>query len=158
LLNVEAINPVCQDNMMQALSRRVHVYETDLMGIVHHSNYVRYCEEARVNWFLKNNILDTSNEAVFSLTVIDLKLKYVKSLKYGDTFNIHIQIKIDGVRLFIQYKIFDEMQNLCLLAETVHCSLDLNLKPTRINQKLKENILNIHKNNHKEMAWTETWL
>ena len=143
---------------MMALVRRVHVYETDLMGIVHHSNYVRYCEEARVNWFVQNNILDTSNEAVFSLTVIDLKLKYVKSLKYGDQFTIHMQMKIDGARLFIQYKMFDQQNNLCLLGETVHCSLDQKLRPRRLNETLKENILNIHKINNKEMAWTETWL
>ena len=142
---------------MIVLQRRVHVYETDLMGIVHHSNYVRYIEEARVNFFLQNNILDKSNEAVFSLTVIDLKLKYLKSLKYGDLFYIHMQIKIEGVRLYIQYKIFDENKNLCLLAKTAHCSLDQNLRPTRLRKQLTENILIINKN-HKEMVWTETWL
>lgn len=31
-------------------SRSVNYYETDQMGIVHHSNYIRYFEEARLHW------------------------------------------------------------------------------------------------------------
>ena len=34
--------------------RRVQYYETDRMGIVHHSNYIRWFEEARTD-FLRNN-------------------------------------------------------------------------------------------------------
>ena len=30
-------------------SRSVNYYETDQMGIVHHSNYIRYFEEARLH-------------------------------------------------------------------------------------------------------------
>ena len=32
---------------MEKYIHRVHYYETDAMGIVHHSNYVRWMEEAR---------------------------------------------------------------------------------------------------------------
>ena len=34
--------------------RLVQYYETDRMGIVHHSNYIRWFEEARTD-FLRNN-------------------------------------------------------------------------------------------------------
>ena len=30
--------------------RRVNYYETDRMGVVHHSNYLRLIEEARLAW------------------------------------------------------------------------------------------------------------
>ena len=30
--------------------RKVNYYETDKMGVVHHSNYIRYMEEARCTW------------------------------------------------------------------------------------------------------------
>ena len=33
---------------MQALTHRVQYYETDRMGVTHHSNYIRFMEEARV--------------------------------------------------------------------------------------------------------------
>ena len=39
-------------NSMQIIpySREVFYYETDQMGIVHHSNYVRWLEEARIDF------------------------------------------------------------------------------------------------------------
>ena len=30
--------------------RTINYYETDKMGIVHHSNYIRFLEEARCRW------------------------------------------------------------------------------------------------------------
>ena len=33
---------------MQTLTHRVQYYETDRMGVTHHSNYIRFMEEARV--------------------------------------------------------------------------------------------------------------
>ena len=35
---------------------RVPFYETDAMGIVHHSNYVRYFELARVVWLDEHDV------------------------------------------------------------------------------------------------------
>ncbi len=140
--------------VMFKYQRRVHVYETDLMGIVHHSNYIRYCEEARVQFFIENEMLDTSNKAVFSLTVVDLKFKYLKPLRYGDNFYIHLQFKAHGARLFIQYKIFNSQAQICVLAETTHCSLDENFKVLRLDQKLIQNL----SEKYKESSWTETWL
>ena len=33
--------------------RRINYYETDKMGIVHHSNYIRFFEEARLDMMKK---------------------------------------------------------------------------------------------------------
>ncbi len=140
--------------VMHVLQRRVQVYETDLMGIVHHSNYIRYCEEARVHFFLQNQILDTSNAAVFSLTVVGLQFKYIKPLKYGDLFHICIQIRTFGARLFIQYKVFNPENEVCVIAETVHCSVDESFKVLRLKQRLIDDLLE----KNKEISWTETWL
>ena len=139
---------------MHVLERRVHVYETDLMGIVHHSNYIRYCEEARVEFLVKNGFLDASKQAVYSLTVVGLQFKYIKPLKYGDIFRIQIQMKSEGARFFIQYKVLNSENSVCAVAETIHCSIDESFKVLRLNQKLISDI--IEKN--KEMSWTETWL
>ena len=35
---------------MKAYRHTVQYYETDRMGIVHHSNYIRWMEEARVDY------------------------------------------------------------------------------------------------------------
>ena len=38
---------------MSVYNHRVQYYETDRMGIVHHSNYVRWMEEARVDFLAR---------------------------------------------------------------------------------------------------------
>lgn len=142
---------------MQIMTRRVHVYETDVMGIVHHSNYVRYCEEARVLFCEKFGLLDlhfeNNEEAVHGLTVIGLQFSYKKPLRFHDEFFIEIQGKQNGIRLILQYKIFKKTQTqpeLCLIAETQHCSLSKDLKVQRPTQDYLAKT--------KEIPWTETWL
>ena len=34
----------------------VRFCETDLMGVVHHANYLVYCEAARVSWLHKRGV------------------------------------------------------------------------------------------------------
>lgn len=136
---------------MAIRNRFIQVYETDMMGIVHHSNYLRLCEEARVQWFMSKNVLGVSKEDVFALTVVSAQVLYKKSLKYADLANIDLQLKTEGARFFIQYKIFNQKNELCVLAETIHCSMDLNFKPTRLSAELINTV-------KKEASWKETWL
>lgn len=42
--------------MGYTFERKINYYETDRMGGVHHSNYVRYLEEARCEWLQKEGI------------------------------------------------------------------------------------------------------
>ena len=132
--------------------REVHVYETDLMGIVHHSNYLRFCEEARVSWCKRKGLLlrqGSKTDAVFGLAVYEYRLRHVKPVRYGDVFNVQMQMKIEGVRIIFQYKI-SVKDEVVALAETVHCNLDENYRVKRLGPeltKLAENEL-----------WIETWL
>ena len=129
--------------------RNVHVYETDLMGIVHHSNYLRFCEEVRVEWCRKSGLLGNDREAVFGLTVLETKVKHIRPLRYGDVMSIEPQVKVEGVRLFFQYRISVQDRIVCL-AETVHCNLDLNFKVKRLNPEIIKTV--------EKEVWTETWL
>ena len=42
----------CYMNKNNGYLRKINYYETDKMGITHHSNYIRFMEEARI-YFLK---------------------------------------------------------------------------------------------------------
>ena len=67
----------------------VRYYETDQMGIVHHSNYIRYFECGR-NAMLKD--LDMPMEKVESsgvmMAVVAVDAKYKVPAKLGDTLRI----------------------------------------------------------------------
>lgn len=119
------------------------------MGIVHHSNYLRFCEEVRVEWCRVHNLLGSGKEGVFGLTVLETRVKHVKPVRYGDRMNVEVRARSEGVRLYFQYRITVNADVMCL-AETVHCSLDLNFKVKRLNPE-------IIKCAEKDV-WTETWL
>ena len=135
--------------------RKIHVYETDLMGIVHHSNYLRFCEEARVEWFQKNGIQVLTKEDVFGLVVVETRVQHKSPLRYGEKLSITVQLKAEGPRLIIQYRLQIEdgpnsTSRLCALAETIHCRIDQNFKVLRLDKKITQLMEN--------EKWIETWL
>lgn len=140
---------------MFTFTRIIHVYETDLMGIVHHSNYLRYCEEARVEWcrkFVVHDPLDTAfeHQNIFDLTVVETRVKHKAPLKYSDNVRIEVQVQVDGIVLRFQYKVLND-KSICALVETSHCSVNEKLKPKRLAQKYIDAV-------KKDTPWIETWL
>jgi acyl-CoA thioester hydrolase len=74
-------------------SRSVHLYETDLMGVVHHSNYIRYMEEARFAWLRAQNLIHLHGvEANCVFAVIDLQVSYKAPLRWGDEFEVELHV------------------------------------------------------------------
>lgn len=74
-------------------SRPVHLYETDLMGVVHHSNYIRYMEEARFAWLRAENLIHlhgTGQNCVFA--VLDIQISYKSPLSWGDSFEVELHV------------------------------------------------------------------
>ena len=130
-------------------NRNIHVYETDLMGIVHHSNYLRFCEEARVAWFRQNGLSVLSKEDIFGLVVVETRVQHKRPLRYGDQLEIEIQLQVKGAKLLIQYHLKSAAHTFAV-AETVHCRIDENFKVKRLDQKMM-------RLTEKE-KWTETWL
>jgi len=134
---------------MFQFQRTTHVYETDLMGIVHHSNYLRFCEEARVVWCVQNKVLDASNRAVFGLTVVETRVKHIAPIRFGDELTILVQVKHEGARVIFQYRLQVKGSDVAR-AETIHCRIDENFKVLRLDKKMTDLL--------KEQKWTETWL
>jgi acyl-CoA thioester hydrolase len=134
-------------------SRIVQFYETDLMGIVHHSNYLRFFEEARVAWAHDKNIIDYQKpESASHLAVIETGVRHLKPAKFGDNLTVQVQAKLDGIRISFQYKIFVKSKYETPVAQgfSLHVPLDSALKPMRPSSEIKK-ILEKEK-------WIETWL
>ncbi len=131
--------------------RKVQVYETDLMGIAHHSNYLRFCEEARVNW-CANNLSMPLN--VSWLTVVETHVKYKSAYKFNDAIVIDVQVNISGAIAIFQYLLKDQNEKIKAVAETSHCAVNENLKPLR----LPVGLIDAIKKSHERTPWTETWL
>ena len=117
--------------------RSVNYYETDMMQVVHHSNYIRWFEEARIDYMKKVGFPYDKMEAIgIMMPVLSAECKYRSSVRFGDTVVIHTSINaFNGFKMEIQYKIYDKQTNeLRASGSTSHCFTDMNMKPIRINK------------------------
>ena len=67
----------------------VRFCETDLMGIVHHSNYLQYFEVGRVAWLKAQGVAYEQWAAQGThLPVVDVHLRYRRPARFDDTLTI----------------------------------------------------------------------
>jgi acyl-CoA thioester hydrolase len=70
---------------------RVRFAETDAMGIVHHSRYLLYFEEARVAYLRHLDRPYTEmREAGIDHAVLECFVQYRKPLKFDDVIDVHL--------------------------------------------------------------------
>ena len=117
-------------------SRQVYYYETDRMGIVHHSNYIRWMEEARVDYMCRQGLpYDQVEKLGIIMPVTGVDCRYVTSLRFGDSFEVRVRVRaFNGVRMTYSYAII-RMEDGALAArgESSHCFLnDETRKPLSI--------------------------
>jgi acyl-CoA thioester hydrolase len=72
---------------------RVRFGETDLMGIVHHANYVSYMEVARIEWLRRRGVTyaDWAAHGVH-LPVVELSVKYRSPARFDEEIDVHVSL------------------------------------------------------------------
>lgn len=93
---------------------RVNYYDTDQMGYVHHSNYVKYYESARIDLMRKIGVPYSEIEKTgIMLPVIDLQIKYIRPAFFEDVLMIKTTLeKVTSVRVVFTYQMFNESDEL----------------------------------------------
>lgn len=124
-----------ENKMNNVFERKINYYETDRMGVVHHSNYIRYLEEARC--YLLENIgipFEVLEENGITIPVLGVNCTYKHHVTFGDTLQIRVFIKeYTGVRMTVGYDVKDkETGKEAIIAETKHCFTNRNLKPINL--------------------------
>ena len=121
--------------------RKINYYETDAMQIVHHSNYIRFMEEARI-FALANIGLPYSKmeEDGVMIPVLGVSCQYKHPARFEDTILIDVKTKeYSGVRIVMEYKATNkETGEVIFTGETNHCFTDKNLKPISLKKSKKE--------------------
>jgi acyl-CoA thioester hydrolase len=140
-----------QENKNHSYSGRVAFYDTDAMGVVHHSNYVKYIENARVMWLRESGLSQYhATPGGIYFAVLDCQVKYLRPLRFEDEFLVRLQVCQEGARIRFQYGVYNQKTNeLVATAMTLHAALNEQLKPCRLPQPVRE-ILEKEK-------WIETW-
>lgn len=90
---------------MKPYVHKVHYYETDQMGVTHHSNYIRWMEEARVAFLEEAGWgYDRMEREGISSPVIHVDCDYKKTTTFPDEVEISVEVEeYNGVRLLIRY-------------------------------------------------------
>jgi len=72
---------------------RVRFVETDAMGIVHHSNYLHYLEEARVEYLRSiGHPYSANREAGLDAAVLECRVCYLVPLRFDDVVTVHLRL------------------------------------------------------------------
>lgn len=94
---------------MKAFLHQVQYYETDMMDVIHHANYIHWMEEARIDFMNQIGFpyLEMERKDVLS-PVKSLSCEYRHPCTFGDEISISVSVlAFNGVVLTIGY----EMRN-----------------------------------------------
>ena len=123
---------------MNNYQHEVKYYECDRMGVTHHSNYIRFMEEARVDWLdqLGFGFDKIEAENVFS-PVISVTCEYKRPTTFKDVIDIEVNIgKITEMKFEFVYTMRVDGKVVCT-AQSSHCFIENN-RPVAISKRRPE--------------------
>lgn len=126
---------------MFKFERTINYYETDKMGIVHHSNYIRFLEEARCKWLESVDLSMAKIEALgFRIPTIEVNCKYKTGVTNDDKIIIELIVEeFNGVRMKIKYRVVNaENDALVMEAYTEHCFTNADGRPINVKKYNEE--------------------
>ena len=122
---------------MEPYIHKVQYYETDRMQVTHHSNYVRFMEEARVSYLSRIGWDYKRMEAEGIISpVVEISCKYRKTTTFEDVISVEVYVKeVSSVKLKLGYRMKAE-DELVFTAESVHCFLNKEGAPINLKKEL----------------------
>ena len=109
---------------MGVYRRKAQYHETDQMGIIHHSNYVKWMEEARIDFMKELGVGygEVEKRGIIS-PVAGVSVSYKKPVLFDDVVEISVSVKkYSGVVLELAYELFNVTRGeVCTEASSKHC-------------------------------------
>ncbi len=128
-------------NKYHQLRRKALYYETDSMKIVHHSNYIRWFEEVRTDFLLRNGFpYSRMEELGVLIPVLAVECQYKTPVTFEEEVIITSRItKFGGAKFEVSYEIRGAADDsLKVTGKTMHCFVDENFHPIRIKTQFPE--------------------
>lgn len=116
----------------------VKYYECDRMGITHHSNYVRFMEEARIAWMdaLGYGFERMEAEGVVS-PVMEIECTYKHPTTFKDVIDIDVEVaELSALKISFSYTM-RVGETLVCTAKSKHCFLE-NGRPVSLEKRFPE--------------------
>jgi len=112
---------------IKVYEHKTQYYETDKMGIIHHSNYIRWFEEARTDYMEQIGLrYDTMEAHGVGIPVLGVSCQYKSMTRFGETVTIEVKkLKYNGIKMVLGYTVQDkETGEIRCTGESQHCFLD----------------------------------
>ena len=125
---------------MDSYKHIVQYYETDKMGITHHSNYIRWMEEARCD-FLKKIGWDYARfeEQGIVSPVVDIAGKYKATTTFEDEIFIDVSVQeFKSAKMILHYDMRKGDGTKVFEGTSSHCFLNEKGMPMRMNKAFPE--------------------
>ena len=117
---------------MEKYIHKVKYYETDKMGITHHSNYIRWMEEARIDFLDKIGFSFSKLEKDGIISpVIRAECDYKSPTTFDDEVEISVAVvDFGGVKLTLKYEMTNKKTGETVaVGTTKHCFTNKDGKP-----------------------------
>ena len=127
--------------MIKIYEHNVKYYETDQMGIVHHSNYIRWFEEARLDVMEQIGFgYDVMEKSGIISPVVEINCRYKNMVYFNDTVSIYVSLKeLKALKFYLEYNIRDSKTNeIKATGSSVHCFLSKDGRPIVINKEMSD--------------------
>ena len=125
-------------------THHVQYYETDKMGVTHHSNYIRFMEEARLEFFknLGFDYLEFEKMGLVSPVIGLNNIRYKKPSTVGDDIDIYVSVlSYNSLILTMHYEM--KIKDLVIfVGDSDHCFLSKEGKMLPLGEK---NFPELHK-------------
>ena len=110
---------------MEPYPHTVQYYETDRMGITHHSNYIRWMEEARVDYLARHGWhLQKLEEMGVVSPVTAVECQYKNTTTFADVVAIRVFVtQCTGVRMKLRYEMEKGDGTPVFVGTSEHCFL-----------------------------------
>ncbi|RDU23928.1 acyl-CoA thioesterase [Anaerosacchariphilus polymeriproducens] len=127
--------------IIKPYERLAQYYETDQMKIIHHSNYIRWFEEARLNFLEQIGLnYDKMESNGIIIPVLSVNCEYRSMIRFAEIVLIQIKIlSYNGIKMKIGYEIRDKKTNeLKTIGETSHCFFNEEYQPISLKREYPE--------------------
>lgn len=124
---------------MEPYTHKAQYYETDQMGVVHHSNYIRWFEEGRT-WFLEQigfpyDVME--NQIKIISPVLEVTCQYRAMVRFSDVVDIYTKVeKFNGIKLTLSYRVINKKTGeLTTTGTSSHCFLNEKGQPISLKKE-----------------------
>lgn len=116
-------------------------YETDQMGIIHHSNYIRWMEEARLDHMSQNGVpYKDLEEMGIIIPVLSVACQYRVMVHFDDHVMIYVKVvRYSGIKLELEYVFTNAATGeVTTTGKSSHCFLNRDYRPISLKKNYPE--------------------